>query len=187
MSTRSSNRDGIISRAIILIACAGLVACADTRESNSERSPSSQSTNSGASGTDHTPATQPTTSPASEPTRSTAAAPAASSTTPSGSVDDEMEPPSRGEITVQFGIMPGDYEDTEPGVLVGSTTPGASAEAAGILEGDRLVTWNGKPIKDIRNWMGYLAQSKPGDIVDVGVKREGKIIPIKVPLKARQD
>jgi predicted metalloprotease with PDZ domain len=100
---------------------------------------------------------------------------------------DTSEPPSREAMRVQFGIMPGDYEDTEPGVLVGAITPGSSAEAAGIRENDRLMTWNGQEIKDIRAWMGFMVKANPGDVVDVGVKRNGAMVPTKVTLKARQD
>lgn len=107
--------------------------------------------------------------------------------TPVAVSDAEPERPSRGAIKVQFGIMPGDYEDTAKGVLVGSVTPGASADAAGIKAGDRLMTWNGQEIVDIGTWMKFMTASKPGDIVDVGVQRDGKLVPVKVTLKARQD
>jgi S1-C subfamily serine protease len=88
---------------------------------------------------------------------------------------------------VQFGIMPGNYEEENNGVLVGEVIPGTAAEDAGIRVDDRLVSWNGKTIKDVENWMEYLGAAKPGDVVEVGVLRAGKTIPIKVTLKARRD
>lgn len=106
---------------------------------------------------------------------------------PAPASTDNAEPPSRADIRVQFGIMPGDYEDDKPGVLVGGTTPDSPAEQAGIREGDRLMTWNDQPVPDIRSWMRFLAAGKPGDVVNVGVQRDGKIVPTKVTLRARQD
>lgn len=119
------------------------------------------------------PKPAPTATPAPAPSRATS--------------EEAAEPPSREAMKVSFGIMPGDYEDTEAGVLVGALTPGGSAEAAGIREDDRLMTWNGQEIKDIRSWMGYMVKANPGEVVDVGVKRNGTIVPIKVKLKARQE
>ena len=67
----------------------------------------------------------------------------------------EKAPTSRMQIKVRFGIVPGNYGDrgnTEQmaGVLVDDVTPGASAAKGGVIKGDRLVKWNGEPIKDIR-------------------------------------
>jgi predicted metalloprotease with PDZ domain len=123
----------------------------------------------------------------SAPTTNTPVAKQAPATTPAASSEPESELPSRASFKVQFGIMPGDYDDTAKGVLVGGVTPGTSAADAGIKTGDRLMTWNGKEITDIGVWMKYLAASKPGDVVEVGVSREGKTVPMKVKLKARQD
>lgn len=113
--------------------------------------------------------------------------PAAAPSAPTATSSPEPEPPSRADITVQFGIMPGNYEDTAKGVLVGGVTPGTSADAAGIKAGDRLMTWNGREIADVESWMTFLVVAKPGDVVDVGVNRDGKTVPMKVTLKARQD
>lgn len=95
--------------------------------------------------------------------------------------------PSRGAARVQFGIMPGNYDETGNGVLVGDVIPGTAAADASIQIDDRLVSWNGRPIKDVVGWMEYLGAAKPGDVVEVGVVRAGKTIPVKVTLKARKD
>jgi len=92
--------------------------------------------------------------------------------------------PGRGGIKVRFGIMPGNYEDDEAGVEVGGTTPGGAAEAAGVQAGDRLVTWNGEAIGDIRDWMGMLAEHEPGDAVMVGIERGGEQLELRVVLQA---
>ena len=88
-------------------------------------------------------------------------------------------------VKVRFGIAPGNYADGEVGVLVGEVYPGTSAAEAGILAGDRLLRWNGKEIGDVEGWMTYLAEHKPGDVVDVGLKRKNEEITVKVTLKSR--
>jgi S1-C subfamily serine protease len=92
---------------------------------------------------------------------------------------------SLGRIKIRFGIAPGNYDDEDPGILVSSITPGASAEKAGIQAGDLLLRWNGVKILDIREWMGMLAEHDPGDVVKVGVVRDGKEITIDVELFAK--
>lgn len=103
------------------------------------------------------------------------------------SLDDDFEfvPQERGSrsgIKVRFGIRPRDGEDG--GVVVGDVTPGGAAEAAGVEDGDRLVTWNGKDIEDIRAWMGMLREHEPGDEVLVGIQRADNSIEVKVTLSA---
>ena len=89
-------------------------------------------------------------------------------------------------IRVRFGIAPGDYQDNQPGVLVGDVFPGTSAAAAGIVVGDRLTKWDGKDIKGIEEWMPFLRNAKPGDTVNVTLVRAGKEQVVKVLLKARE-
>ncbi len=91
-----------------------------------------------------------------------------------------------GAIRVRFGIMPGNYEDTQPGIAVADVTAGASAAVAGIKAGDRLMTWNATPIRDVQHWMTLMSDHEPGDVVKVGVKRDGAIIQIDVTLRGRQ-
>ena len=90
-----------------------------------------------------------------------------------------------GAIRVRFGIMPGNYEDTQPGIAVADVTPGASAAVAGIKGGDRLMTWNGTAIKDVMHWMGLMSEHEPGDVVTVGIKRDGELMDIAVTLQGR--
>lgn len=100
---------------------------------------------------------------------------------------EEAAPSSRtsSQIKVRFGIMPGRYEDDEPGVLVGSVTAKTSASEAGVKDGDRLVKWNGKEIEDVQGWMVYLAEHEPGDKVQLTVMREGEEEILWVTLKGK--
>ena len=58
-----------------------------------------------------------------------------------------------GSVKVRFGIMPGSYNEDEPGIPIGDVTEGGSAANAGVLSGDRLVRWDGQKIEDIQAWM----------------------------------
>lgn len=92
--------------------------------------------------------------------------------------------PSVDDIKVRFGIMP-DYNSDELGVAIGDVTEGGSAGLGGVQPGDVLVRWDGQKIADIRDWMGKLAEHEPGDVVNVGVKRDGEEITLEVTLQGR--
>ncbi len=91
--------------------------------------------------------------------------------------------PSR--MKVRFGIAPGDYSGEQPGVLVGDVYEGTSAAEAGIKTGDLMTSWNGKELKSVEAWMPLLTEHSPGDVVEVGLTRDGKPMTVKVTLKAR--
>lgn len=121
------------------------------------------------------PAPKPVTQSPPPVTRPAPPAPAASAPEP--------ERPSRAALKVRFGIMPGNYDDGSEGVLVDDVFPNTSAADAGIKPGDRLMTWDGKKIQDVGQWMQYMMPANPGDVVEVGILRDGKTIPLKVTLK----
>lgn len=94
--------------------------------------------------------------------------------------------PAMGGLKVRFGIAPGSYAEGEVGIPVGSVYPGTSAAEAGIVEGDRLMAWNGQPITDVAGWMTQMARHVPGDVVDVTLKRkDGAETVVRVTLKSR--
>jgi aminopeptidase YwaD len=88
-------------------------------------------------------------------------------------------------VKVRFGIMPGNYNEDEPGIPVGDVTAGGSAAEGGVLAGDRLVRWDGQKLTDVQGWMEKLAEHDPGDTVKVGVMRDGEEITLEVTLQAR--
>ena len=93
--------------------------------------------------------------------------------------------PSISDIKIRFGIKPGNYGDTEPGVLVSGVSEGTSAQDAGIMTDDLLTGWNGSQIIGVREWMLMMAEHEPGDIVTVTVLRSGESLDIPVMLKPR--
>lgn len=92
--------------------------------------------------------------------------------------------PTMGDIKVRMGIMP-DYSGSDLGVTVGDVTEGGAADKAGLLKGDVIVRWDGQKLSDVRDWMDKLVAHKPGDVVNVGVKRDGEEITLEVTLEAR--
>ena len=63
---------------------------------------------------------------------------------------------------------------TEHGALVADVTPGGPAAKAGIKRGDVIVSYDGKPIKEM-NDLPYLVGTTPvGKVVEVEVIRKGK-------------
>lgn len=86
---------------------------------------------------------------------------------------------------VLFGINFGASED--PGVLVQAVTEGGAAQRAGILAGDRLLTWNGSTLASPEAMLEKLGEHSPGDQVTVTLGREGQSKPIslEVTLVAR--
>lgn len=95
------------------------------------------------------------------------------------------ERPTMPEVRVRFGIRPADYDDTGAGVAVGGVSPGSPAEAAGLRPGDRITHWNGRPLADIDAWIDALARQAPGDVVILGVLRDGAPIELRATLAGR--
>lgn len=93
----------------------------------------------------------------------------------------------RGRARVRLGIMPGDYSNDLPGVLVGDVYPNTSAGKAGIKKGDRLVRWAGEELADAGAMMQRLVDAKPGDVVEVVVVREGQEVTLPVTLLAKPE
>ena len=92
---------------------------------------------------------------------------------------------SMSRVGVRFGISPGDYTGTEPGVLVGEVQEGLPAAKAGLKSGDRMIKWNDKDLTDVESWMPLLAEHKPGDKVSIIYVRDGKEVTAIAELVAR--
>ena len=87
---------------------------------------------------------------------------------------------------VRLGIAPGNYSDTDPGVVVGGVSEGTSAADAGLEKDDRIIKWGDNDLLDVVQMMEFLGKHEPGDEVMLIVVRDGKEVPIKVTLKAPQ-
>ncbi len=87
---------------------------------------------------------------------------------------------------VRLGIQPGDYDDAKKGVLVGGVSDNSSAALAGVKANDRLVRWNGQPVKDIYDMMEFLGKHEANDVVELGIERDGAEITLKATLQPVQ-
>ncbi len=98
---------------------------------------------------------------------------------------EQASKPGPTRTRVRFGIAPGSYADDKPGVEVGDVYEGTPAAEGGVKVGDRLIKWNGQPIRRVEDWMPMLGSANPGDVVSIIVLRNGEEVVLKVTLKAR--
>jgi hypothetical protein len=80
----------------------------------------------------------------------------------------------------RLGIMPGNYEAADGGVLVEDLSPGGAAEKGGLKPGDIVVEIAGKPIRNISGYMGVMATQKANQEIEVVVVRNDKRVTLKV-------
>ena len=93
---------------------------------------------------------------------------------------EEKGPKSSRPSMPKLGIMPGNYEATDGGVLVEELTPGGAAEKGGVKAKDVVVSIGGKEVKNIEGYMTAMAAQKAGVEVDVVVLRGEKKVTLKV-------
>jgi hypothetical protein len=92
--------------------------------------------------------------------------------------------PGRAAVSVYLGSIPS-YDDDNKGVKLSGVREGSPAEKGGLKGGDVVVKLGGKPIATIYDYTESLAHSKPGDVVEVVVQRDGKDVALKVTLGER--
>lgn len=81
-----------------------------------------------------------------------------------------------------LGIVPG-YASAEEGLKVDDVNPGQAADKAGIKKGDLIIRFGPKTIKNVYDYTYALGDYKPGDEVEVVVRREGKELTLKAILQ----
>jgi hypothetical protein len=72
---------------------------------------------------------------------------------------------------VKLGVM---LEEAEGKVRVKAVLPNSAAEAAGLLEGDVLVTFDGIPLEAAFDLIYEVKQKEPGDRSVLQIERDGK-------------
>ncbi len=80
----------------------------------------------------------------------------------------------------KLGIMPGNYESADGGVLVDDVSPGGAAEKGGVKAGDIIVEIAGKPVKNIGGYMAVMSQQKAGQELEIVILRKQKKLPLKL-------
>ncbi|MGC8667977.1 MAG: M20/M25/M40 family metallo-hydrolase [Chthonomonadales bacterium] len=86
-------------------------------------------------------------------------------------------------LRASLGTIP-DYSADVDGVMISGIRPGSAAERAGIRAGDILVRIGGRTIHSIQDFAMALGENKPGDTVEVAVRRGGRILTLQATLEA---
>jgi aminopeptidase YwaD len=97
----------------------------------------------------------------------------------------EQNAASRG-FRVYFGSVP-DYAANVVGVQLNGVREGSPAEKGGLKAGDIIVKFGDRTIKNVYDYTYALQDHKPGDVVDVVVKRGGETVTLQVTLTARPE
>ncbi len=82
-------------------------------------------------------------------------------------------------FNVTLGVMP-DYLYDGKGMRIDGVREGKTADKHGILQGDIVLKMGDIDVYDMKSYMKALGVYKPGDTIDVVVKREDKTITKKV-------
>src|SRR5690554_1428488 len=85
---------------------------------------------------------------------------------------------------VYVGTIP-DYASNVEGFKISGVNEGSPAQKAGIQGGDIMISFGGRKISNIYDYVYALQEHVPGDVVKVVVKRNGEEIRLEVELGAR--
>jgi len=87
--------------------------------------------------------------------------------------------------SARMGVMPNYEESTQPGMLLDDVSEGGPAATAGLKGGDRITKIGTRTVNNVNDYMAALRDAKPGDTVDVIVKRGSEELTIPVKLGGR--
>jgi serine protease Do len=71
---------------------------------------------------------------------------------------------------------------SQTGALIGDVVPNGPAAKAGLKDGDVVLQFNGKPVRDSRQLQLTVAETKPGSKVPVEIFRDGSTRTVEVTL-----
>ena len=92
------------------------------------------------------------------------------------------QPATRRRFRVTLGIMPDFTGSEKKGLRADAVTPNGPAARAGMKKGDIIVAMEGKPVKDIYEYMNRLSEFKSGQRITVEVIRGEKKVSLIVEL-----
>lgn len=84
-----------------------------------------------------------------------------------------------------FGSVP-DFRDDVKGVQFSDVVANSPAGKAGLKGGDIMIEFDRKPVTSLADYAFVLRQKKPGDVVNVVVKRGSAEVRVDVTLEARK-
>lgn len=94
-------------------------------------------------------------------------------------------PSSRAGTGVYLGSVPDMAAGDVKGMPLSGVRPGSPAEQGGLKAGDIIIKFGGKEITNIYDYTDALGAHKPGDVVEVVVKRGTTEVTLKVTLGQR--
>jgi len=71
------------------------------------------------------------------------------------------------------------------GTLIAGVIKGGPAEKGGMKEGDIVTSFNGRPIRDVRDLLKKVAATKVGEVVKIGFLRDKKSATLKIKIEKR--
>ena len=71
------------------------------------------------------------------------------------------------------------------GVKIAGVSDDSPAAKAGVLKGDIVTAFNGKPVKNLKDYSNYLKEHQPGDTVTFTIERDGEKKDVKITLGER--
>ena len=63
--------------------------------------------------------------------------------------------------------------------MLSGVRPGSAAEKAGLKAGDIIVKFGGKTIRNVQEYTIALSEHKPGDVVEIVVKRGNEVVTLQ--------
>ena len=102
----------------------------------------------------------------------------------------DLEEPSRATVSrgrgAFLGIIP-DFAYMGTGVGIKGTLPESPAEAAGLRDGDVILTIDGKPVAGLKGLMQVLVERSPGDEIEIRLVRAYSTLTVKATLSTRSE
>jgi S1-C subfamily serine protease len=83
-----------------------------------------------------------------------------------------------------MGTIP-DFGEQVEGMKISGVRPGGPAAVAGMIGGDIIIKFGKTEIKNLYDFTYALGECKPGDEVDVVIKRGAETKTVKVKLEKR--
>ncbi len=91
----------------------------------------------------------------------------------------------RGSFRVSLGTVPS-YAEQNDGLKLDGVRPGSPAEKAGLKAGDVIIKLAQMNIKNVYDYTAALGELKPGEEIEVMIKRDGQEMKLKLTPEKRQ-
>jgi len=89
-----------------------------------------------------------------------------------------------GERKAATGLMP-DFVYSGEGVKIAGVSDDSPAAKAGLIKDDVIIAFNGKSVKNLKDYSNYLKGHQPGDAVTFTINRNGDKKEVRLTLSER--